>query len=288
MVMDRSAEAVTVVFAVAVLFPGVGSVVVDETLAVFVSDAACAGEVTMIVMVGAVAPVASVGLVQVTDTLPAFVHVHPVPVAETKVTPAGRVSVTESPAPSEGPLFTTTSEYEMPAPATTVAGPDFVIARSAEAVTVVFAVAVLLPATGSLVVDETLAVFVSDPACAGAVTTTVIVCAVVPVARAGRVHVADTLPEFVHVHPAPVADTNVTPAGRVSDTERLAASEGPLFTTTREYDTLPPATTVAGPDFVMARSAEAVTPVVTEDVLFAALGSAVVEETLAVLVSDPA
>src|SRR4051794_1964740 len=116
----------------------------------------------------------------------------------------------------------------MPAPATTVAGPDLVMARSAEAVTVVFALAVLLPATGSLVVDETLAVWVRAPACAGAVTATVIVGAVAPAARAGRVQVLETLPAFVQVQPVPVADENVTPAGRVSITDSATASDGPL------------------------------------------------------------
>jgi hypothetical protein len=49
-----------------------------------------------------------VGRVQDTDTLPVFVQVQPVPVAETKVTPAGRVSVTDRVAASDGPLFVTT------------------------------------------------------------------------------------------------------------------------------------------------------------------------------------
>ncbi len=51
-------------------------------------------------------------------------------------------------------------------------------------------------------------------------------------------HVADTFPTFEHAHPAPVADTNVTPAGSVSVTDSEAASDGPLFTTTSEYATL--------------------------------------------------
>jgi hypothetical protein len=44
----------------------------------------------------------------------------------------------------------------------------------------------------------------------------------------------DTLPVFVQVQPVPIAETNVTPAGRVSVTETAAASEGPLLVTTRE------------------------------------------------------
>ena len=58
--------------------------------------------------------------------------------------------------------------------------------------------------------------------------------------------VTETLPVFEQAQPVPVADTKVTPAGRVSVTVRLTASEGPLFTTTSEYATDEPATTVAG------------------------------------------
>ena len=108
------------------------------------------------------------------------------------------------------------------------------IARSADAVTVVLVVEVLFAALGSGVADVTVDVLVSVAACAGAVTTTVIVGAVAPVASAGRVHVADTFPTLVQVQPVPVADTNVTPAGSVSVTDRFAESDGPLFTTTSE------------------------------------------------------
>ena len=48
----------------------------------FVSDAAWPGAVTVTVIVGAVAPVARVGRVQVTDTLPVLTHVQPVPVGD--------------------------------------------------------------------------------------------------------------------------------------------------------------------------------------------------------------
>ena len=236
-------------------------------------------------MVGAVVPVARVGLVQVTETLPTWVQTQPVPVAETKVTPAGRVSATDSEAASDGPLLLTTREYETEPPATTVAGPVFTIARSADAVTPVVVDVVLLAGTGSAVVDEIDAVFVRVVACAGAVTTTVIVGAVVPVASVGRVQVTETLPVLVQVQPVPVAETKVTPAGRVSVTETEAASDGPLFAPTREYVTVPPAVTVPGPVLVRERSAEAVTVVLATEVLLAPFGSAVVEDTDAVLVS---
>src|SRR5450631_627049 len=118
-------------------------------------------------------------------------------------------------------------------PATTVAGPVLVIARSADAVTPVDVEEVLLPGTGSAVVEETEAVLLNVPACAGAVTTTVMVGAVVAVASAGRVQVTETLPVLLQVQPVPTADTKVIPAGSVSVTDRLAASDGPLLLTTR-------------------------------------------------------
>ena len=168
---------------------------------------------------------------QVTETLPAFEQAQPGPVADTKVTPAGSVSVTETFAASEGPLLTTTSEYATEPPATTVAGPVFVMARSATAVTVVTAVEVLFAGFGSLVVPATLAVLDRVAAWPGAVTTTVITGAESPVASAGAVQEAETFPTLVQTQPVPVADTKVTPAGSVSVTDRFAASEGPLFVT---------------------------------------------------------
>ncbi len=96
------------------------------------------------------------------------------------------------------------------------------------------AVEVLFAASGSAVVAVTDAVFDRVAACAGAVTTTVIVGAVAPVASAGRVQPTETLPTFVHVQPAPVADTKVIPTGRESPTVSATASDGPLFTTTSE------------------------------------------------------
>ncbi len=104
------------------------------------------------------------------------------------------MSVTVSAAASDGPLFTTTSEYVTKEPATTVAGPVLVIARSADAVTVVTATAVLFAGFGSAVVDETDAVLLSEAAWAGAVTVIVITGAVAPAASVARVHVTETFP----------------------------------------------------------------------------------------------
>jgi len=234
LVIARSALAVTVVVAVEVLFAGTGSEVVDATEAVSEMLPAWFGAVTVTVITGAVVPVARAARVHVTDTFPVFEHAHPVPDADTNVTPAGKVSVTVRFAASDGPAFDTVNEYATDPAATTVAGPVFVIARLADAVTVVLATDVLFPDAGSAVVDAIEAVFVRDAACAGAVTVTVMVGAVAPVTIAARVQVTDTFPVFEHTHPVPDADTNVTPAGRVSVTVRFAASDGPLLVTTRE------------------------------------------------------
>jgi len=182
-------------------------------------------------MVGPVAPVASAARIQVTDTFPEFEQTQPAPLADTNVTPAGNVSVTDRFAASDGPLSTTTSEYDTDDPATTVAGPLLVIARSADAVTPVVTELELFAATGSAVADDTLALSVKVAPCAGAVTVTVMAGADVPVASAGLVQVTETFPLFVQVQPVPVALTNVTPAGSVSVTDRFAASDGPLSVT---------------------------------------------------------
>ena len=105
-----------------------------------------------------------------------------------------------------------------------------VTARSAEAVTVVSAVSVLLAVFGSAVVEVIVAVFVKDAACAGAVTTMVKVVDE-PEAQLARVQVTEVLPALLQVHPPldALTLTNVTPAGRVSVTETFTAVEGPLL-----------------------------------------------------------
>src|SRR5712664_1640369 len=108
-VIARSARRCTVVVAVAVLFPGVGSVSFPLTLAVLLRvapSAVVAGMPTTIVIV-ALALGASVPMVQVTVPL-AWVQVPWVEVAETNVTPVGRVSVAVTPVACEGPLLVTT------------------------------------------------------------------------------------------------------------------------------------------------------------------------------------
>jgi hypothetical protein len=101
----RSAVAETVVNAVAVLLVGLGSASLAVTLALFVSVAEKFGAFAVIVMAGA-APTASEANVHV--TVPAdCAQVQPVPLALTKVTSDGRVSVTVTFVAGSGPaLFT--------------------------------------------------------------------------------------------------------------------------------------------------------------------------------------
>ena len=106
------------------------------------------------------------------------------------------------------------------------------IDRSADAVTVVASESLLSLGSGSEVVDVTVTSFVKVPACAGAVTTTVIG-AVAPAARSARVQVTEVFATFVHDQPVPVADTNVTPNGSASTTDTFAASDGPALATAR-------------------------------------------------------
>jgi hypothetical protein len=82
----------TSVVAIAVLFALVGSNAFVLTTAVLVIRPGVRGAVTTIVIAGAV-PGASEVVVQLT-TPEACEQLHPVPVAETNVTPAGSVSVT--------------------------------------------------------------------------------------------------------------------------------------------------------------------------------------------------
>ena len=74
----------------------------------------------------------------------------------------------------------------------------------------------------------TVAVFVSTPGFAGAVTTSVIV-AEPPATSDPIVHVTVDVPE--HEPCVGVADWNVVPDGRTSVTTVFAASTGPLFVT---------------------------------------------------------
>jgi hypothetical protein len=103
--MDRSAAAVTVVVAVALLFALLGSASVAVTLAVLVIVPLEVGALTTIVTVADPA-LAIVPRLHVTVPL-ACVHVPWVAVADTKVTPEGSVSVTVTPLAPLGPALLT-------------------------------------------------------------------------------------------------------------------------------------------------------------------------------------
>jgi hypothetical protein len=108
------------------------------------------------------------------------------------------------------------------------AGPVLVMARSAEAITWVVADAVLLAAFGSGSLPPTVALLVMVPGVAGAVALIVTV-ALAPEASEPTLQV--TVPEAL-VQPE-LADTKVTPAGRVSVTVEPELALGPLFLTVR-------------------------------------------------------
>ena len=90
----------------AVLLAVFGSAVVEVIVAVLVRVVPWAGAVTTMVKV-VEEPVAQAARVQVTEVLPALVQVQPPleALTLTKVTPAGRVSVTVTFAAFDGPLL---------------------------------------------------------------------------------------------------------------------------------------------------------------------------------------
>ena len=114
-------------------------------------------------------------------------------------------------------------------PAVTVAGPDFVTERLADAVTVVLTESELFVKSGSAVVEAIDAELVNDPALFGAVTTIVKVVDA-PEFQFARVHVTEVLPLLLHDQPPfdGDTDTNVTPAGNVSTNDTFEEhSDGP-------------------------------------------------------------
>jgi len=108
-VIERSAPLTTVVVAVAVLLAPLGSAVTAETVAVFVRVPLAVGETATTTSIVARAPPGKIPSAQVTVVVPEQDPV--LGVAETRVTPAGRVSVTVTPlvvdGPDDTPLFVT-------------------------------------------------------------------------------------------------------------------------------------------------------------------------------------
>jgi hypothetical protein len=167
-------------------------------------------------------PLAKVPKLQLTTPLVLI----PLPLADTKVTVTGRVSVTTTLLALDGPKFVTDIVYTRLLVAGTLAAPVLPRPTSAAAVTVVMTGAVtLFVLFGSTVGELALAVFVSVPL-AGAVTVTVRLLTWPP-AKVPNVQLTTPL-VFT---PPPVALTNVTPNGNVSVTTTPLALDGPKFVT---------------------------------------------------------
>ena len=125
----------------------------------------------------------------------------------------------------------------MLAPATTESGASIfeTISRSAVGMelTVVDVDALLFPLFGSVVLVETVALFVIEPVVPGAVAVIVSIGADTIARLALRVHV--TTPALgvfgVQVQSVPLKPVYVTPEGSVSATETFSARLGPRFVT---------------------------------------------------------
>ena len=107
MAIVRSARGVIVVDAVEELFPALLSASAADTVAVLLIDPPAAGAVTAIAIEGA-APTTNVARVHVTVPA-ALLQAHPVPVALTKVVPAGSGSTTDTLFAVSGPPLLTAS-----------------------------------------------------------------------------------------------------------------------------------------------------------------------------------
>src|SRR6266550_7446921 len=143
----------------------------------------------------------------------------------------------------------------MSSPAVTGSGESLLVtARSAEPLTVVVAVALLLAVFGSVGAPDTVAVFVSVDEALLVTKTTMVTVADAAALIAPSEHVTVVVPE--HVPCDAVADTRAVPAGSVSDTVAEVAWFGPLFVTVIVYVRGLPTVTGSGESvFVIARSA---------------------------------
>jgi hypothetical protein len=161
------------------------------------------------------------------------VHVPCEGVTVPRVNPAGHVSARDTAAAVDGPALLTVIVYvrTIPSPAVTLVTPsDLVTERSAWLPTLVVAVAVLLPGVLSFG-DDTVALLVIEPGVAGA-STTIVMSGAAPGARFPPVRLQVTVPAtLLQAQFAPVALTNVVPAGSVSTTFTADASLGPALLT---------------------------------------------------------
>src|SRR5437867_3313402 len=208
----------TVVDAVAVLLDESGSEVEELTEAVLVMVLPSLGAATRIVMGGAAPGGRVLARVQATPVLVPL-QVQPAPLAPWKVTPGGSESVTLIGAAAVlGPALLNVRGEDGVAPATAGSRASaFAIERSAEPMTVVDAVAVLLDASGSEVQQLAEAVLLMVPPSLGAVTRIVMGGA----APGRRLPPRVTLFPYTTLfrsQPAPLAPWKVTPGGSESVT----------------------------------------------------------------------
>ena len=204
------------------------------------------------------------------------------------------LSLTTTELACDGPALATARVKVSSSPTWTGSLCVLTIDRSADCTTSICAVSVLLPGTGSVVGDSTVAVLVKVPGSTAASTATVTSSGGAdPPATSGEASgVSQTTtwgsgPEGAHTHGA-AADTNDRPAGRVSVTVSGPwASEGPRFSTAMRYVVLVPARTGSVPSWVLvsARSALASTRTVEVAVLLSGSSPGVDVDTAEVLVS---
>ena len=285
----------TVVLAVALLLPGFGSADGDVTVAVLLITvpAAVAGA-TVTTRVKTELPTGRVPMVEQLivplEPTAGLVQVQPAGVtSEAKVVPAGRVSVIAAEAATVGPALDTVMLYVTVLPAPTGSGLSVIVTdRSALAVTVVVAVALLLPRFVSGVGEPTETVFVTTvPFATAAPTLTTRANVEVPTAIVpGTEQLNAPVPPAtgaVQNHPGDVIETMVVFAGIEPDTSGATALLGPALVTTNVYvKSLPAKTGSAESDSVTLRSANVFTLVVAVALLLAALLSPVADVTATV------
>ena len=231
----RSALAVSVLFTVVEVTPGVGSGVAEVTVATLLiapSEAAVATatwSTTILVEPGAR------GLLRVHDTLLGPVQIQPVPVPETRERPAGSGSVKLMPVASDGPLLPTVIVYCTSVPATNEPVAELAMVRSARALMVPASEKVLLADVGSVLDELATTTLAAAPRGADGATVTgrskLREAALIMPARCTH----DTTAVPVQDQPDGDAPVKVMPAGSVSLTVTgPTASDGPLLVTVIE------------------------------------------------------
>jgi hypothetical protein len=207
-------------------------------------------------------PVSSVPTLHVTVVVP--VHVPCVEVADVAVMPAGNTSVTMVFTAVDGPLFVTTIVKMIAPPGATLVA--FAVLRMLTSVgpglAAVATVELLLAGVGSVVAVVIVAVLLIPPIATWGTATTMSNVADPPAAKSASVQFTGPVPPTAgaaQMNAGPlvcVKDTNVVPAGVVSLIATVVASDGPAFVAVSVYVMLLPETTVAGPDFTIATSAD--------------------------------